>query len=266
LAFDKLLERTTGLAKGYSRPWWLPTVGPQGPVIVSEKTLETNILGELLPSIRKIPGCKSAFWVGMKQTQEARNGIDDLILNVPRGLHLALQFKAARPHPKDGVTHFQFRTSELQHTHLLRLSRSRPHSVLYVLPQVNTFKALATIAQNLLGSTYWCRVEDLRFLDPGSHRIWTNPVDTVVESEFSRVERLDSEDLIRGLRQDLGAAQSLIDLDLDQDQRLSINRSAFLSNEELRQWLIELFEDANYDPRSIGQRLRGFSTVCMVPD
>ncbi len=33
----------------------------------------------------------------MKQQQEARNGIDDLLANVPKGRHLALQFKAPRP-------------------------------------------------------------------------------------------------------------------------------------------------------------------------
>jgi len=50
-----------------------------------------------------------------------------LIFNVPQGMHLALQFKAARPHPKDGNPFFQFRISELQHSvYLLRLAKLRP--------------------------------------------------------------------------------------------------------------------------------------------
>jgi len=63
-------------------------------LIVSEKTLELNIGAEILQLIRQKHGCHCAFWIGMKQDQEAGNGIDELISNVPSGMHLALQFKA----------------------------------------------------------------------------------------------------------------------------------------------------------------------------
>ena len=58
------------------------------PLRVSEKTLELNICAEILQNIRQIRGCDRAFWIGMKQDQEAGLGLDELINNVPAGMHL----------------------------------------------------------------------------------------------------------------------------------------------------------------------------------
>ena len=48
-------------------------------VLVSETTLELNIASEVLTTVRQIPGCNGAFWIGMKQLQELTNGIDELL-------------------------------------------------------------------------------------------------------------------------------------------------------------------------------------------
>jgi hypothetical protein len=197
----------------------------------------------------------------MKQAQEAVNGIDDLIFNVPRGLHLALQFKAARPHPRDGQPYFLFGTSALQHSNLMRLARGRQRGVLYVLPQVNTFKSLNAISTNLLWSTYWLPVSNLAFLSPSSHRIWTNPAETVVESEVTRVDRLDTETMLLGLRQDFQISRDRL---VQSARGLDIEN--LMEQGELREWLFELSQETRSDLRSLGQRLRGFSTICMVPE
>lgn len=42
---------------------------------VSEKTLELNIVGEILERVRHYPGCQQAFWFGMTQRQEAMMGV-----------------------------------------------------------------------------------------------------------------------------------------------------------------------------------------------
>jgi len=95
--------------------------------LVSEKTLELNIASEVLTIVRQISGCNGAFWTGVKQLQELTNGIDELLANVPKGVHLALQFKAPRPLPKNGyLYHFTF--NDKQHGNLVRLASSRPRA------------------------------------------------------------------------------------------------------------------------------------------
>ena len=74
-------------------------------LVISEKTLELNVTAELLGVIRQMPGCQSAYWIGMKQQQEARLGTDEVLANLPVGSYLALQFKAPARNPPAGMPH-----------------------------------------------------------------------------------------------------------------------------------------------------------------
>jgi hypothetical protein len=91
------------------------------PLRVSEKTLELNICAEVLEVIRRTPGCGRGFWIGMKQDQEARLGVDELIHNIPAGMHLAFQFKAPRSEPRDHIL-YRFTINDRQNDNLLRLA------------------------------------------------------------------------------------------------------------------------------------------------
>ena len=154
---------------------------------VSEKTLGLNICAEVLQLIRRMPGCRQAFWIGMKQQQEAKLGIDELVSNMPNGLHLALQFKAPRSEPRDQVP-YRFTINDRQNSSLLRLAGSRPDAVYYILPQYNSFSKMRLDSPNLLSDTWLLKVYDLRSMPPstnslGTHTVETNPPDAIVWSE-----------------------------------------------------------------------------------
>lgn len=230
---------------------------------VSEKTLELNIGAEILWIIRQQPGCEGAFWVGMRQDQEAKNGIDELIANVPAARHLALQFKSPKPTPKDGP--FRFTLNGPQHKNLLKLAIVRPNAVLYVLPHYNNFKAMRDAASKpglrLLAEAYSLRVADI---DPwpaaknkaDTHIVFSNqnasPPETWLYSEPAAL-RLSHPFTLRETIAALVRPPQAADAD------------QLVSQEGLREWLISVHEAEQGDRRRIGQRLRGFSTFC-VPE
>jgi hypothetical protein len=156
-------------------------------VIVSEKALEINVTAELISVIRAKPGCANAFWIGMKQRQEARNGIDGLISKVPRGVPLALQFKSPRSTPRNGNP-FVFSLGEPQYTHLCRLAAVRPTAVHYVLPHLDTFQAVRMVAPVLLQQTFGVAVTDSAWLPPGRHRIESGNTGVSIFSESTPIE------------------------------------------------------------------------------
>ena len=212
-------------------------------VIVSEKTLEVNVTSELLGVIRRIPSCRNAFWIGMKQRQEARNGIDDLIANVPRGYHLALQFKAPRPTPRNGNP-FIFSLSEPQHAHLCRLAAVRPSAVQYVLPELNTFAAVGSAVPDLLSETLFIAVDALSWLGPGRHRIEARPASVQVFSQPGAVLARPATEAITTLLSE-------------------VSEQALLSHEQLQDWLLDMFDAEKGNAHAIGQRLRGFGCLCI---
>ena len=62
---------------------------------VSEKSLELNVCAELIQCIRARPGCESAVWFGMTQSQERRTRLDETVINAP-GHSLMLEFKSPK--------------------------------------------------------------------------------------------------------------------------------------------------------------------------
>jgi hypothetical protein len=223
---------------------------------VSEKTLELNICAEVLYRIRQIPGCERAFWIGLKQDQEAKLGIDDLISNIPTGMHLALQFKAPRSQPSN-QTPYRFTINDRQNSNLLKLAASRTESVYYILPHYNTFTKMRSDSPNLLKDTWLLKVNDLRGLPisankQGTHSIetnpQTNPPSAAVHSEQMNPNIMRASDMIETIF----------------DNKASGGLEAILvSNTHLQHWLYELIDEAEGNKFVIGQRLRGFSTFCV---
>lgn len=131
---------------------------------VSEKTLEINVCAEILADIRARPGCRAAYWIGMKQDQEARNGLDELLQNAP-GFHLMLQFKSPLPDPPDFLP-YSYSISGKQLSCLRRLAALHPNAVHYVFPFFNTLRTLRAASPNLLSDTWFLPV---RRIPPGDH-------------------------------------------------------------------------------------------------
>lgn len=221
------------------------------PLRVSEKTLELNICAEILAKIRSIPGCGGAFWIGMKQQQEARLGLDELIHNLPAGLHLALQFKAPRSEPRDQIP-YRFTINDRQNDNLLRLAMNRPDAVYYVLPQYNTFTKMRSDSPSLIRDTWLLKVYYLQGLPKstnrlGTHLVETNPPIAVVHSDPSEFK--------------VGNASEVFDEILGEG-RASLE-GKLIGHTLLKTWLAELIDEARGNRRAVGQRLRGFSTFCI---
>lgn len=221
------------------------------PLRVSEKTLELNICAEILSNIRSRPGCSGAFWIGMKQQQEARNGIDELIQNVPNGMHLALQFKAPRSEPRDQLP-YRYTINDRQNNNLLRLARHHPNAVYYIFPHYNTFTKIRSDSPTLLGDTWTLRVNDLNGLpistnSQGTHTVTTTPPNAYIYSEPQKYL----------IKKASGLVQSVLEENMDQLSEI------LLSHSQLKQWLNELVKEADGNKLVIGQRLRGFSTFCI---
>jgi len=219
-------------------------------VIVSEKTLEMNICAEFLPLIRSFPGCQKSFWIGMKQRQEARNGLDELISNVPSGFHLMLQFKAPKS-PSLVPKGFEFTLNDEQLRHLVRLANRRPEAVHYVLPHYNRFRSIRQDSPCLLQQTYLLPVEQLKGLaassnKQGTHKVITEPPKAAIYSDPVEVELLSPGRMFQAI------------LDTNMRER------SLLTHEELRTWLREMFEQEKGNARAIGQRLRGLGTICVT--
>lgn len=131
---------------------------------VSEKTLEINVCAEILADIRSRPGCGAAYWIGMKQDQEYRNGLDDLLRNAP-GVHLMLQFKSPSPKSPDTLP-YSFAIGGKQLSCLRSLAALHPSAVHYVFPFFNTLRRLQAASPNLLSDTWFLPV---RRIPRGNH-------------------------------------------------------------------------------------------------
>ena len=220
------------------------------PLIVSEKTLELNVCAEILHLIRQRPGCTRAFWIGMKQDQEARNGIDELVSAVPAGMHLALQFKAPRSLPQN-ATPYRFTINDKQNDNLLRLAIVRQDAVFYVLPNYNTFTKMRTDSPALIQDTWLLRTYDLRNLPLSTNRLGTHIIESAppmatVHSEPYKTKITNAGSIIDSLFSD---GKSLEDL--------------LLNHTVIKDWLRKIIDEAAGNKRAIGQRLRGFSTFCI---
>lgn len=221
------------------------------PLIVSEKTLELNICAEILSLIRSSPNCRAAFWIGMKQDQEARNGLDELISKLPNGMHLALQFKAPRSRPPNQMP-YRFTINDRQNGNLLRLATRRPDAVYYVFPHYNTFIKMHSHSPVLLSDTYFLRVEHLKPLPPSTNRLGTHLVETsppvaLIHSELSEAKLTLASDTLRSL---LGKGKSAL-------------QESLVPHTWLKEWLEGLIHEAEGNRQVVGQRLRGFSTFCI---
>jgi len=226
---------------------------------VSEKTLELNICAEILPLIRSISGCSSAFWIGMKQDQEARWGIDELISNVPRGVHLALQFKSPWSKPENTAP-YKFSINDRQHHNLLRLARHRPNGVLYVFPHYNTMSRLRTDSP-AFQDTWFVRVEDWRSLPNSSRSNGSHLVKSFGGYAIAHSEPVKATSM--GIKEAISSSLPGIK---NSGLELEILTFSLLSHSDLKEWLFESFKQVESDRRAFANLLRGFSTVCISPN
>ena len=221
------------------------------PKRVSEKTLGLNICAEILQRIRGMPRCQRAFWIGMKQHQEAKLGIDELVSNVPAGLHLALQFKAPRPEPRDQIP-YEFTINDRQNDNLLRLASIRPDAVYYVFPHYNTFTKMRLHSPTLLRDTWVLKLDDLRGMSRSTNSMGTHVVQTDPPNALVR----HSEPIELKIANITNVIEDLFGRDYPLDSRL-------ISHIALKEWLDSLVREAQGNSYVIGQRLRGFSTFCV---
>lgn len=218
---------------------------------VSEKTLELNICAEILQCIRGMPGCQRAFWIGMKQRQEAKLGIDELISSVPAGLHLALQFKAPSPEPPNQIP-YRFTINDRQNGSLLKLASSWPDAVYYIFPHYNTFTRMRLHSPTLLRDTWVLKVDNLRGMprstnSMGTHVVTSYPPNAIVLSQPIELEIASIGNVIENL---FGRDYPPLE-------------SRLISHTALKEWLQGLMREAQENTYVVGQRLRGFSTFCV---
>lgn len=167
-------------------------------VRVAEKTLELNITAEILPRVRALQGCQSAFWTGMKQAQEAVLGFDEMISNTSGAVFLYLQFKAPyaqNPAPGD----YQFSINSAQHARLVALAAGKPDSVFYVFPRLNSFQSLAQNSPNLVAQTQFASVAGIGVLaePPSRHRVVSSANSINVFSDPLEVLPLTLSDVLK---------------------------------------------------------------------
>lgn len=219
--------------------------------VVSEKTLELNIAGSILERIRtNWAGCSSAFWLGMKQYQEAKNGIDELLQNMPSSRHLALQFKSPWA-TRINSAPYKYGMGEDQHARLSSLA-TRPNVVFYVFPHYNSFSRMRTDAPDLLQHTYFLDVHVTSGLGSTRYGKYVHKV----SSDESTPPRI----AIRSEPIDVPATAASTYFG---DSADSFARDSLLTNGEVRSWLDEHAAPEGENPHAIGQRLRGFGTMCI---
>lgn len=222
--------------------------------LVSEKTLESNLCATFLTHIRtNWPGCAQAFWIGMKQYQEAGNGIDELLSNVPSARHLALQFKAPSPRYLNAEP-YRYGISDEQNARLGILASGRPNAVHYVFPNYNTFTRLRSDTPNLDLHTYLLPVVATARLGcvvggRTRHRAecWESPPLATLHSEPLEIPLTTAKDFLASFN----------------DAKASDPKQALLTNQEMMTWLTEGIHQGAPKPAAIGQLLRGFCTVCI---
>lgn len=216
---------------------------------VSEKTLELNVCAEVLNFIRGWPGCADAFWIGMKQFEEARTGTDEALGNIPDGLHLALQFKAPWASRPD-IAPYKYSINWLQQDKLMDLAGTGG-AVYYVFPNYNTMRRLVADSPVLAAHTYVTPVVEAGRLSSGRHRAECFESPARVDFYSQRMEAKT-----KTLKEAFADPPNLTTLAQGHLDRL-------ISTQELRRWLREVLPDPEDSGWRIGQRLRGFSTVWM---
>jgi hypothetical protein len=216
---------------------------------VSEKTLELNVCTELLNAIREWSGCERAFWLGMKQFEEASSGLDELLANLPPGRFLGLQFKSPYPSRPD-INPYRYSLNELQQSNLMSLS-SGGRAVYYVFPNFNTLARLTSVAPNLLLHTYIVPVDEIGHLGAAPqrrHRVdCFEPsglirINSPVEIPHSPVAKVFLDQLRRQSEEQVKVALKLV------------------QHSDLKEWLTETVR-IGIETRRVGQLLRGFSAV-----
>ncbi len=216
---------------------------------VSEKTLELNVCAEMLNRIRQWSGCEHAFWLGMKQFEEASSGLDELLANLPPGRFLGLQFKSPYPSRPD-ISPYHYSINELQQSNLMSLS-SGGRAVYYVFPNFNTLARLATTAPNLLVHTYVVPVDRIGQL--GTHPRRRHRVDCFEPSGRIRIN--SPVEIARAQ-----VAKEFLDQLRTQVEEQAEAGLKLVQHSELREWLLETVE-IGIETRRVGQLLRGFSAV-----
>jgi hypothetical protein len=219
---------------------------------VSEKTLEINVAAEMLHMIRKWRGYEAAFWIGMKQHEEAKTGLDVSLSGLPERQFLGLQFKSpwgSRPDQNP----YRYYVNELQQSNLMELARG-DKSVYYVFPNFNTLNRLRSTSPELMGNTYMVHVNQVG--DLGSdrkrrHRVECYEpngrvsVNSPVEIQRAPTAKVFLTELGESL-QNVAAKEAL----------------GLISRSELRSWLLEIVR-AGAETRRVGQLLRGFAVLAL---
>jgi len=216
---------------------------------VREETLELNVTAEILQSVRQRRSGWAAFWIGMTQYQEAKNGIDALLVNRP-GEHFALQFKSPRPTRPDQDP-YRYSINDRQHQNLARLARRSPDAVFYVFPAFNTLARVQRESPNLSGHSWLLRVHDAAGLAPsasGRHTVDLHEAQSraMIHSETHEASVVTLKDTFATTGGPLASLQGGI------------------SNEAMLSWLDGVFSDER-SGHAIGQRLRGFRSL-FIPD
>lgn len=220
---------------------------------VSEKTLELNVTAEIIQLVRGLPGCDKAFWLGLKQDQEARWGMDEILSNVPRGYHMVLQFKSPKSRPQD-TTPYNFTINDKQNDNLLKLARSRSNAVYYVFPHYNTLSRLSDDSPTLLSDTWFLRIADLDGLAAspnrkGTHLVESTPGSATIHSDPYKTKTLS----FRAIKEQFSNGHDSLANNLP-------------NHEALEEWIGETYTHLQGNRRSLGQLFRGFATICFPGD
>jgi hypothetical protein len=218
--------------------------------LVSEKTLELNVSAEILTWVRGWPGGADAFWIGMKQYQEAAHGLDELLADMPNGVHLALQFKSPRARPRDSEP-YRYALNDRQNRRLVALAQRRPTAVFYVFPNFNSFARIRQDVPSLSTHTIMFPAISAQGVLPtpsGRHRVdcFENPPRVTIHSQESTSNAFLLKELIS---------------DRETSGILLSPQEELIPNAELIEWMRQTVIGDEANPHVIGQRLRGFATT-----
>lgn len=125
--------------------------------VVNEKTLELNVCAELLTLVRR--NSPSAYWYGMSNWQEDELGVDEFIRS-SRGRLTYLQFKSPHRLRQQGLSVFGLNSEQFKN--LSKLSRNRPHSTYYALPDLTDLRDLRAASPNLANVTCFVDLEGMK--------------------------------------------------------------------------------------------------------
>jgi len=132
----------------------------------NEKTLELNVISNILESIRSHH--PNAYAYGVTMNYEGRNGLDSGLDLTPNASLVAFQFK--RVHSVDGNNYwFEFNnnTHNNQHNLITRVAMavSPPSSIFYALPAFATTFELERDSPNFLLNTFFINPLDIGLIN-----------------------------------------------------------------------------------------------------